>query len=474
MRLFVLWSGMDLARSVVSGLKAAGHEVVYWVGNKNGYSNDFPEIIFHDHFDAWNGKPAPALSDTEFEPASPELISRFHKTESIILTMMNKRFDWMGTDERKHFYYEMLSYWSGVLKKYRPEAVIFDTVPHTVYDYLLYELARSENIRTVMFRGTLPVTGRLLLYEDFREGSLSLKTRAEENKNRKFSINDLSDEWREFYEKQTSPKYDSTPRYLQENRKRFSFFNRILLKTKAVQASAKNGTLFEQVLFRIIKSLKENIRDEHKRVESAPDYSQKFVYMPLHYQPESTTSALGDIFVDQILALKTLSASLPENWALYVKEHPTQWFKRGLNFAGSRYRGYYEKISKIKNVFLVPIDTDTYSLIHKAQAVATISGVPGSEALLRQKPVLLFGYPWYQHFPGVFKVENVETCRKALKKIEGGLSVNPQDTINFLKSVDETALRGYIDEYQQQTSKVSKEETLKNILSAISSVLGKK
>ena len=251
MRLFILWTGMDLAREIVFRLKAVGHEVVYWVGNKNGYKGEFPEIIFHDHFDAWDGKPAFDLASIEFEPASRGLIYKFHKAESIILTMMNKHFDWMGVDERKHLYYEILSYWSGVLEKFRPQAIIFDTVPHTVYDYLLYELARSENIKTIMFRGTLPVTGRLLLYEDFREGSLQLKEQVEKNKNRQFSSTDLSDEWLEFYEKQISQKYDTTPRYLKENRKRFSFLNRMLLKTKAVQSAAKNGTFFEQTLLYI-------------------------------------------------------------------------------------------------------------------------------------------------------------------------------------------------------------------------------
>ena len=88
--------------------------------------------------------------------------------------------------------------------------------------------------------------------------------------------------------------------------------------------------------------------------------------------------------------LKILSASLPDGWLVYVKEHPAQWLKRGFNFAASRYRGYYEKISKIKNVRLVPVQTDTYSLMRGAEAVATVSGVPGTEAILRQKPVLIF------------------------------------------------------------------------------------
>lgn len=474
MRLFVVWTDMDLAKSLIRRLQAESHDVVYWVGRKGGGEEDFPDIIFHDHYDAWDGKPAPALASVEFEPASRELISKFHGVESLILTMMNKHFDWMGVDERRHVYYGMLSYWAGVLEKFKPEGVIFTTVPHTIYDYLLYELARASNLRTVMFRGTLPVAGRLLLYEDFRIGSRDLQEALKKNKNRVFSPAELSREWQEFYEKQTNASEDATPTYLKESRKRNSFLNRMRLKARAVKTAFKQGTFLEQALLRLVKSFKENIRDEHARVQSLPDFSQKFVYAPLHYQPESTSSPMGDVFADQILMVKTLSAALPNGWLIYVKEHPSQWFKRGFNFAGSRYRGYYEKIAAIPNVRLVPLATDNFTLITKAQAVATISGVSGSEALMRQRPVVVFGYPWYKDCPGIFKAENVETCRDAFSQIENGFSVDPKAVLNFIGTIDQIALRGYIDGYQQRVSGRLKEETLESISGAINYSLKRK
>ena len=474
MRLFFIWTDMGLAKGIIPKLKAESHNVVYWVGLKGNGEENFPDIIFHDHFDAYDGKPAPALASTEFEPASPELTSRFQDAESLILTMMNKRFGWMGVDERKHLYYEMLSYWWGVVKKFRPECIIFTTVPHTVYDYLLYELARSLNIRTIMFRAAMPVDGRLLLYEDFRGGSLDLREELEKNKNRVFSPAELSDEWREFYEKQTDASYDAMPGYLKESHARHSFLNRMLLKMRAVSVALKEGTFLEQALLRVIKLFKENIRDEYVRVQSLPDYSQKFVYAPLHYQPESTSSPLGGIFVDQILMIKAISASLPDGWLIYVKEHPTQWFKRGLNFVGSRYRGYYEKIAEIKNVRIAPISTDTYALIKFCRAVSTISGVAGLEALPRGKPVLVFGYPWYRDCPGVFKISDTDSCRQALQKIAGGFAPDPKSVINFLKSVDKTAISGYIEDYGQRFSQLSEEENIVNLSGAIIDKLQKK
>ncbi|OGI82285.1 MAG: hypothetical protein A2931_02975 [Candidatus Niyogibacteria bacterium RIFCSPLOWO2_01_FULL_45_48] len=467
MRLFLIWTGMDLARELIPRLRAQSHEVAYWVGLKGGGEEKFPEVIFHDHYDAWDGKPAPALASEKFDPPSADLIGRFHKTESLILTMMNKHFDWMGSDERKHLYYHMLSYWSGALKKLKPDAVIFSYIPHTVYDYLLFELARSENIKTVMLQNTMPITGRMLIYDDFREGSAELKNQMEKNKNRKFSPEDLTGNTREFYESRIKTGQDAAPQYLKESRKRFSFFNRVLLKSNAVFTSFKNGDFAERMFTRAIKLLKENIREEYNRVSTEPDFSQKYIYAPLHYQPECTSSPLGDVFVDQILMIKTLSASLPEGWIIYVKEHPSQWFKRGLNYGSVRYRGYYDQLSRIQNVRLVPVTADSHLLTQSAKAVATISGVAGSEAILRGKPAVVFGYPWYRDCRGVFKVDGADACRDALKKIENGFSVNGQSVINFLKSVDEVGIRAYIDMYGQRTSGVNEDESVSNISGAI-------
>src|SRR5690606_32290981 len=55
-------------------------------------------------------------------------------------------------------------------------------------------------------------------------------------------------------------------------------------------------------------------------LETASSPSQKFVYFPLHLQPEMTTSALGGIFEDQIFALSCLSSKIPVDWCILVKE----------------------------------------------------------------------------------------------------------------------------------------------------------
>ena len=169
------------------------------------------------------------------------------------------------------------------------------------------------------------------------------------------------------------------------------------------------------------------------------------------------------MFVDQILMIEILSAALPDGWIIYVKEHPTQWLAFGLNYTDSRYLGYYKKIAKIKNVSLIPVETDTYALINKSQAVATVTGTAAWEGILRLKPGIIFGYPWYRDCPGIFRVDSVESCRQSLNKIINNFSFDQGQIINYLKSFDDATIHGYIEGGIGRNSRLTKEENVDNI-----------
>lgn len=124
-----------------------------------------------------------------------------------------------------------------------------------------------------------------------------------------------------------------------------------------------------------------------------------FVYVPLHLQPEMTTSSLGGKFVDQALLIESLSKVLPDGWRIYVKENPKQ-------SSYDRDSSFFRRIRELYNVAWVPADTDTNVLSAKAKIVATVSGVAGWEAIKLGTPALIFGVTWYTSMPGIFKFHN--------------------------------------------------------------------
>lgn len=131
--------------------------------------------------------------------------------------------------------------------------------------------------------------------------------------------------------------------------------------------------------------------------ETAPvDLTVPFVYIPLHNQPEMSTQALGDKFRDQLLVVEAIGRALPDGWRIYVKENPRQsGYSRGPMF--------FHRLSRVRGVQYVPSDTSTHELSSRAKLTATVCSTAGYEALRKGKPALVFGKPWYGDFPGVFR-----------------------------------------------------------------------
>lgn len=456
--IFLIWSSKTPDISVlISELEKHSHQILYWVSDKDTEKYKPAETIFHDHYDALAARPAEGVDMADFLPPDEELIAKMSRTESIFLTMMNKLYFRLDLNERKRLYYKMLGYWHGVIKKYRPEVIIFPTIPHSVYNYLIYELARLLNIKTICFDYT-KIGGRRLMYHDWTESNPALVKELEKNKDTIFSLNDLSSDLREYYNLNIKDTAEAIPEYFKKVKNISTGKNFLSHKFKIAFAAIKNGTIFKKALA-YIKKLKNNPEKEYEKLLVNPDLAERFIYLPLHYQPECTTSPQGGAYVDQILMIETLAAVLPADWVIYVKEHPGQIWSNGLNYSSCRYPGYYEKISKIKNVRLIPLSTSSFSLIRNCQAVATVAGTAGWEAILREKPAIIFGYPWYRDCPGAFKVNGAEGCRRALSEITGGYKINQAEIINYLKCLDNVAIAGQAG--------LSEEAIMKNMAEAI-------
>lgn len=124
--------------------------------------------------------------------------------------------------------------------------------------------------------------------------------------------------------------------------------------------------------------------------------AHKYIYVPLHYQPELTTSAIGGIYNDQLLMLEKLAISLPKGWKIFAKENPKQeHYLRNISF--------FERISKINSVVFVSSQVNTYDLMKHCEFVATVTGTAGWEAITGGKHCVYFGSPWYRQFPGALE-----------------------------------------------------------------------
>jgi hypothetical protein len=132
-----------------------------------------------------------------------------------------------------------------------------------------------------------------------------------------------------------------------------------------------------------------------KDPQNLPD---KFVYVPMHFQPEMTTAPQGGVYGDQALALESLSACMPDNMHIVAKENPMQGgYNREVTFT--------DRLRQLDKVTVVHPSMASAVLEEKCAAVATITGTAGWEAIRDARPCIVFGHAWYLDCPGVHKFE---------------------------------------------------------------------
>jgi hypothetical protein len=203
----------------------------------------------------------------------------------------------------------------------------------------------------------------------------------------------------------------------------------------------------------------------HKLAKSV-SLERPYVYVPLHYQPEKTTSPDGGVFVNHQLMLDMLSKSIPSDWSIYVKEHIYQLNPYSL---GERSRSFtfYDDILSLPNVKLVPLSVSPFDLMDNAKAIATVTGTSGLEALIRSRPVFIFGYVWYRGCEGAFYTPTLKDLKETIAKIEKGYQVDHQKVRTFMAALEQVCFRGYSDLLYKRVLDISEEDNITALAKAV-------
>ena len=360
---------------------------------------------------------------------------------------------------------DQLNYWCSVISAIEPTAIIFSNIPHLLSDYPLYLVAKSLGIETMIFNVT-PFSGWHYLTNSIlpKDGNSNLIKISD----------DISSIKAEFITQSVIPyenKNYSSPDYM---KKQFAFDKRskslLTLKRIVKFGMIKSGlfkkrfTLREDWRYNFSKFVGQSgLTDQtrhamikhkfHKELKvaylktvSSPDTiikAEKYIYVPLHYQPEATTAPCGGFYADQIYMIEQLRLRLPDDITIIVKEHYSQFTNTLYGFRG-RELSYWNKLSQIKNLYLAPMSYDQRKLILNSLCVATVTGTAGWEAIQYGKYSIVFGNAWYSTHPNAIKFENLTTV--ILNKIlarEEPLDTTDQFLDTFCKSLIKSDLHNY-------------------------------
>lgn len=322
------------------------------------------------------------------------------------LTLATRHYKTLGlkpVQEKVFYIYKCLSFWYSFLKSYDLSAVFFYITPHELDNYVMYHCSKLLGVPIYIIHPTL-VKPLCLIETDIHERKpISSINCFNEDKKVGFInkyLNSLSSSSNIAYLPEDAKKY-SQKLSIQSHRAR--------MLSASPSASAYRDKSFCEPL--------DELYFYYQKQSVSTISGKKFIYFPLHFQPEETTSPRGGFFSEQRLAIQILSSSMPSDWVLAVKEHPMQFAPPDFSTYPYRSIRYYQDILKLKNTVLVNMDIDSSRLIDGCSLVATITGTAGLEGLLKKKPVVVFGTPWYIFLEGVTQVKTYEECVFLFRKL---------------------------------------------------------
>ncbi len=443
-----------------------GFHPIYWSASTDHQAallEQFPDVLFHDFFDAIRGE-YPQFFDLQqgFALLSEEVLSEYSDIEKTFIDLSMTRADPSGGFK----YYELTNYFHRALaaslsfiKKYQPDVWVSLSPPHSMFDYVFYEVCRKKQIKTViLFETSLP--GYSFAVEEINYQHKRLDVEISRIKKTGFDEQGIPEKVMGYIQGIRKTYDDGKPFHFQINYPGDSGLSRHSFERIRTELHRQKKQCLKQYWLERLSPFKklstrkhylkqshhkliasftseldwlrckldsvkqtQEIFDEYVHLSSEYVMDREYVYFPLHMQPECTTVPQGGVFADQLLSLRMLRAALPDEVFIYVKETPGQFrWHRGIS---ARYRWMYQEMADMKNVVLLPTDTDPFALVDNSQCVFSITGTSGWESIVRGKPVISMGKLFfYKGFPGVYQVSSAEEIDTAMNSIQENPAVD--------------------------------------------------
>jgi hypothetical protein len=482
---------------------------MHWIGNQFDNSEKllnqvFPDCVYYPRLDLWRGVfPDDIEEEWEKVPFDIDLLRELSVYELQAIKMMDRMdndqhsFSFM---ERQRLYRKNLKKWSVYLSKYKPDLVIGAIVPHRAYDYPLYLLCKHLKIPFLFFKNSA-FMGRIVHAKDIYSITDKISNTYKQLKVKNLSteelISGLDTDIIEGFLKVQGDYSDAEPGYMRRHVSRAKQESSILgLTIRLIKLLSENKVKYFGPDAYFFKGVPSYYKERQKAIEHSrlslyahikrkregvaikkrlkkyylshtvtPDYEKKFVYLPLHYQPEMTSNPSGDIFVDQLLCVDVLSSNLPDDYHIYIKEHPSQFLPHTEGHT-SRLKEFYDDLLLYKNVRLMPLNSNPFELTKRAKAVATITGTAGWEAMVLKKPVIIFGLSWYENYDGVLKIQNQASARKIKSFIEG-FTFDEPNLLCYLKAFQDNSTLAYYDMFLKDKMELEEEECVGNLVNLV-------
>jgi len=416
--------------------------------------------------------------DAEIDRRSYELFSPFEGETLRMMDRLHSRgpkypFD-DCFDTRRTMFLRHCAYWNFFLKENGITHVLFCALPHEVFTFVLYKVAKILEIPTLILhpeKSGLAQKFDGIFYGSFPRKSMHQNLFYVSKSIEDVGIWDLSSEIARASQDLNIEilRGDPFSRIVKESEDAHTQSTRIIRHSSFLRffSELKNKSKRPReihLFFRrsILSGLQKR---EHLKISKGSENSQNSVIYFLPYQPEESSSPRGGIFVEQFFAIKCVADSLPDGWTLRVREHPDQYGRRR-----PRPRRFLREISEISRVSIVPLDETVNQSFSNVRAAAGIAGTSCVEAWLRKIPLLLLGDMLLKKAPGVFFIETKDDISKAFERIQNGNQINQNEIDDFVSWTSENSYVGSLGKIDSSMPDLYK-DTVSNLDAIISTWL---
>ena len=252
-------------------------------------------------------------------------------------------------------------FFEKVLNDVKPDFLIIKTTDlHR--NHLLSEMCRSAGIKILMLSASrLGYRSSISSQSDKIDLDLDEKIKNEIDVK---SFDELKKYFKKYNKYQQSKKIDSGGTSISFTTKIFQSINWL---TKTFNEEYKEDYVHYGISpYSVIREyvsilLNEKIRKrfiDKKFVNELP-LNEKFLFFPLHVQPERNVDIDAPFYANQIQVIANISKALPVDFKLYVKEHPQ------MNLRHWREISDYKEIMELPNVKLIHPSVDPKLLLDK-------------------------------------------------------------------------------------------------------------
>ena len=192
----------------------------------------------------------------------------------------------------------------------------------------------------------------------------------------------------------------------------FGFVSSTEDRERLYGAGRTRTKIFTKMISLIIKTRQREYFIDRHFLKKVPT-KEKFVYFPLHDEPEGVVFLSTPYYINQLDVIKNIAKSIPIDYKLYVKEHQIMKKRRW------RPISYYKEILNLPNVKLIHPCVENSELMKNCSVVATIVGTAGIEAAFYLKPSINLADSGYSMLPSVHHLKSMEDLPQTIRKALG-------------------------------------------------------